>query len=541
MTPPGTPVRALPLDRRDGCLILGDAGGVTYLDGAEELVRAIVAEASDLGSLSDELHYAGKTWAEQYHLDRGRANVLRALDLPADAVALEIGAGCGAITRHLGERVARVDAVEPVEARARVAASRTRDLPGVQVFVGTLDDVPAEPAYDLALVVGVLEYVGAGSAADRPYLEFLESVRRRLKPGGVLLLAIENQLGVKYLAGAPEDHSGRPWDGPQGYPDGGPARTFARRPLTALLETAGYHVERTLGCFPDYKITRAVLSAELVERHPRLAYELPRFPSPDWGVETTRPVDEAKLWHQLAAAGLAAEAWNSFLVLAGNGVPDRDLWPADRLAGYFNTDRAAVWCTKAEVFEDRIRRTPLIAGHDDVISIRAYEEPIYDGVPLLTVLEQEPWRIDELLHTWRDMLAGHLAELGPAVWDLVPHNLVATADGLRATDLEWRIAGADVARVEQRGLLLTADHLARVGWSGAGERTTVRDLAGWLGVLLGHPPSYVDEAAEREAHFQAARICGGWTGPGLRREYAYLAAAWQTRLGELVAGRRGTA
>ncbi|MFI9810808.1 class I SAM-dependent methyltransferase [Saccharothrix variisporea] len=532
-----TPVRALPLDEHDGCLLLGAAGGVTYLDGAEELVAAIVGEAADRSSLSDELHYAAKTWAEQYHLDRGRANVLRALDLPAGAAVLEIGAGCGAITRYLGERVALVDAVEPVAARARVAARRTADLPGVRVFAGTLDQVPVEPAYDLAVVVGVLEYVGAGAADDAPYVEFLRSLRARLKPGGALVLAIENQLGVKYLAGAPEDHSGRPWDGPQGYPDGGPARTFSRRRLLALLETAGFRVGRALGCFPDYKITRAVLSPELVERYPRLADELPSFPSPDWGSDAVRQADEARLWHEFAAAGLAAETWNSFLVLASADEPAAVLWPEDRLACYFNTDRAAAWCTRGEVLDGRVRRTPLRPQRDEVISIREYEEPVYEGVPLLTVLEAEPWRAAELLTAWRDMLAARLGELGaPAVWDLVPHNLVVTADGLCAIDLEWRVEGADLEWVEQRGLLLTADRLARSGWSGAGERTTVRDLAGWLGVLLGHPPSYVDEAAEREAHFQAARICGGWTGPGLRREREYLRAAWSTRLGEFVAG-----
>ncbi|MEU0880012.1 class I SAM-dependent methyltransferase [Lentzea sp. NPDC005914] len=526
-----TPLRKLDLVERDGCLVLGTHSAITYLDGAEQLVGAIVAEAGDRGSLSDELHHAaGENWAERYHLDRGRVNVLRALDLPAGAVALEIGSGCGAITRYLGENLALVDSVEPVAARAAVGAQRVADLDNVRVFVGVVDDVPDEQAYDLVFVIGVLEYV-----QDRP--AFLESLRRKLKPGGTLVLAIENQLGVKYLAGGREDHSGIPWDGVQGYPNGGPAQTFARRPLENLLSGAGFRPVRTLGCFPDYKITRAVLTAELVDRHPALATEIPQFPSPDRGFPNERPVDEALLWRQFVDAGIAAEAWNSFLVIATTDSDESSLWPDERLAVYFNTERAARWCTRSEVLGTGvIRRTPLVTPVEDEVSVRGYDEPLVQGMPLITLMVNEPWRAEELLTAWRDLLHRDAPELGSAIWDLLPHNLLMTDDEIVAIDLEWCVEGIGVTEVEQRGLLLTADKLASVGWRGAGERTTVRDLAGWLGVLLGHAPSYVDAVVEREAWFQAVRICGTPHGAGLRREQDYLRTAWQNRLAELVGG-----
>ena len=37
----------------------------------------------------------------------------------------------------------------------------------------------------------------------------LQRVRSLLKPEGKLIVAIENQLGLKYFAGAPEDHLGQ--------------------------------------------------------------------------------------------------------------------------------------------------------------------------------------------------------------------------------------------------------------------------------------------------------------------------------------------
>ena len=55
---------------------------------------------------------------------RSRANAVRALTLPTQSRVLEIGAGCGAITRYLGETFEQVDALEPMLARARVARSQ---------------------------------------------------------------------------------------------------------------------------------------------------------------------------------------------------------------------------------------------------------------------------------------------------------------------------------------------------------------------------------------------------------------------------------
>lgn len=542
--PVPTPVRRLDLPVRGGVWQLGSGRGVNYLDGAEELVKAILGAAQDRSSTSDELHFAAGSWAEQYHLNRGRANVLRAVDLHADAAVLEIGAGCGAISRYLGERVGLLDAVEPVPARADVAAVATAHLTNVRVFTGTVDDLPDEPGYDIAVVIGVLEYVGDGSRDQRPYLDFLTAIRRRLAPGGLLCLAIENQFGVKYLAGAPEDHTGRQWDGPQGYPSGGKARTFGRRPLTALLTSAGFEVHAVLGCFPDYKITRAVLSPALLARYPTLAKSLPVLPSPDWHQDVHRPMDEARLWAELVDAGQAEDNPNSFLVLAGTEPAPSSLWPADRLAVYFNTNRASRWCTRAEVSATstgaEVVRSRLVAsagGDGGEIALRSYRESIHPAPTIVETLLERPWLARELLSQWRDLVLDTATTPRPGLWDLVPHNVLLTEDGLRPIDLEWEVADATPADVLARGLLLTADQLAAAGWTGAGERTTVWELAGWLGVLIGLPPSFVDDALEREAWFQAVSITGG--GVGQRRETEHLRTALRRRFAEFVSdGRR---
>ena len=108
-----------------------------------------------------------------------------------------------------------------------MARARTEDLPGVEVFIGELDALRG-PAYDMVVMIGVLEYVGGGAGAE-PRVAFLREAAARLKRGGTLVCAIENQLGVKYLAGAPEDHVGIPFEGVDDYPHDARCRTFPRR------------------------------------------------------------------------------------------------------------------------------------------------------------------------------------------------------------------------------------------------------------------------------------------------------------------------
>ncbi|UQS21870.1 class I SAM-dependent methyltransferase [Amycolatopsis thermalba] len=425
-----------------------------------DLVAEIIRHAADHTALSDELHFAALAPAERDQLDHGRANVLRALRLPPDAHVLEVGAGHGAVTRYLGERVARVDAVEPDH--ADVVRARTADLPGVRV----LDAVPGDQ-YDLVVAAGV-------EHADR------------VKPGGVLCLAVPNRLGVS-----------RP---------GGQSRRHWERQLTE----AGLTVHKVLGCLPDHRITRAVITAELLEHHPRLAVEL---------------AGRDERWAELVEGGLGLDTVDGLLFLASAGEPAVDLWPEDVLATYFNTDRAARWCTRADVVGGEIHRTPLLPQEPGPVAVREWTDVVVDAPALPEVLIEQPWRAAELLTAWAE-----LVRADPS-WDLIPANVLVT-DPPRAIDLEWVRAGTTAEQVIDRGLLLLADELARAGWTGAAPGTTVRDLAAWLGVLLDRPTAFVDAAAEREAEFQAIRRCGITTGPGLDHERDAMRLAWRRRLAE---------
>lgn len=421
-----------------------------------DLIAAIITAAGDRSAMSDELHFAAADDGERAHLGHDRANAVRALVLPPHARVLEVGAGFGALTRHLGENAASVVAVEPDPARADAARLRTAGLPGVEVR----EDLPGSGAFDLAVV-----------AAEHATPSVLTALRARVA-GPVCVLA--------------------------------PDRAAAAE-ARAALGVSGVPIARELVCAPGTDAARAVVAAELAAEQPRLRAALTRC----------------------GAAGV--------LLLCGDGAGE--LWPDDRLATYFNTAERAAWaCTRADVVRApggtvEVRRTPLTPGPRRVaeIGIRSWTDTVRDAPTLDEVLIEQPWRAAELLGRWRALLTDLAPELGPGLWDLLPHNVLVDADGgVHPIDLEWEHHGAEVSDVLERGLLVLAHQLAEAGWRGAAEGSTARELAGWLAVAIGARPGFVDAAVEREVRFATLASCGGEVGTDAVADA--VRAVWRARV-----------
>jgi len=115
-------------------------------------------------------------------------------------------------------------------------------------------------SFDVVTLIGVL-----GSArvydtmSEDPVQALLEKAYSMLSPGGVLFLAFENQLGLKYLAGAPEDNYNIPMYGINDcYAEDGIV-TFGRSESLARLRRAGFVDVAEFLPFPDYKLPLLVV------------------------------------------------------------------------------------------------------------------------------------------------------------------------------------------------------------------------------------------------------------------------------------------
>lgn len=506
-----TPVRQRFARSGNGLIYVG-ASALTYADGSENRMLELLRSCDDLGSMSTEMLDKSVGWAERYHSHPARANVVRAIGVPRNATILEVGAGCGGVTRYLGEQGVLVDALEPMEDRAVVARERTRDLPSVEVLVGEVSDLPPEPTYDLVVVVGVLEYVGLGSADRTPYIEFLAHIRSLLNEGGSLILAIENKLGVKYLVGAPEDHTNQVFDSVEGYPRGERARTFSKKELLELVKGAGLDGE-ALAAFPDYKITRAVLSPKRVPRDAMsLLVDIPTFPSPDWTGARPRLASERLVWREFVRAGLADEVPNSLVILAGKGGAST-LWPNNRVGTYYRDDAARGFAVETNVlvresdhtlvdFEDRLLNEHSGPG---IASQPLSTHPFIHGLNFAEQFahseHEERVRLAEL---WRELAFVEATEGGSplefAVFVRHDGSLAVRPSPLMLDDVNEQqslMRGALWVGIE------AAEISAPSSWPGA---TTVRDVVEYFGALarVSENSAWLVETVALEAVVQSA-------------------------------------
>ena len=289
-------------------------GTDAYSDGdeAENAILGIVRSGARYEDL-DEV-----AWPTLYHLSPVRENICNWYAFAPGSRVLEVGAGCGAITGALCDRGLEVYSVDLSLRRSTINYERHRDCEGLHLVVGNLNEVAFPERFDYVLLLGVLEYAGRFTEGKDPYRAFLERLRCLLKPDGKLLVAIENRLGVKYLAGAPEDHLGEPFAGLRGYDPAVGIRTFSKSELTKLLEQSGFAAHRFYYPYPDYKFPLEIFTDEtLASQHFGKPFQV--F---DRAWVETFPVD--KVAGTLAEDGVAGALANSFLVEAATDAAHLD-------------------------------------------------------------------------------------------------------------------------------------------------------------------------------------------------------------------------
>lgn len=221
-----------------------------------------------------------KSWAILYHFSNVRENIVQSMPITKEDSVLEIGAGCGAITGVLARMAKNVDAVELSMKRSLINAYRHQEADNITIKVGNFQEVEQhlEKKYDVITLIGVFEYACSYIDSEQPYAEFLEIIKKHLTKDGRLILAIENKFGLKYWAGSREDHTGKFFDGLEGYIDtDSKVRTFSKEALKKIITDAGYGKAEFYYPFPDYKFPVQIFSDEYLPREDDLNIGLDTF------------------------------------------------------------------------------------------------------------------------------------------------------------------------------------------------------------------------------------------------------------------------
>ncbi len=243
-------------------------GSDSYSDGdVEDRLLFAVRSSDDPENAASEERGAGEGSAEDafaylYHLSPVRENILSWYPFRKDACALEIGAGPGAVTGILCRKLRSVTSVDLSKRRCAINYERHKKLDNLKIMVGNLNDMRFSGFFDYVILNGVFEYAASFTKGEHPYETFLRTCSSFLKKDGVLLVAIENRLGLKYFAGAPEDHTGNYMEGLKGYRQGSGVRTFSKSEWEELAGRCGLRVRKFYYPYPDYKFPGEVFTDE---------------------------------------------------------------------------------------------------------------------------------------------------------------------------------------------------------------------------------------------------------------------------------------
>ena len=361
----------------------------------------------------------------------------------------------GAITRFLGETFNNVISVEGSSARARIARQRTRDLGNVSILCSPFQAVEFQKKFDIIFCIGVFEYSSAFVEGDRPHDAILEYFESILTPKGTLIIAIENQFGLKYFSASKEVHTGIIFDGVEGYPHyAKKARTFGYDELKEKLHNYFSSIDYYFP-YPDYKLPSCVVSERLLDTV--AAGELVGQCRMTDHRAYNRPIfDERLSLLELDRNNKLAFFANSFLVCAGKGMTQQVV--ASDLGVIFNSGRVPKFRTATRFVEGadggvRVTKSLRSANESETegrLTLRPQECPWVDGLSLDTELvkcvKRRDISFDELfapVQVWastlrrsatksngRDMLPGSKVD---CIW----RNSYVVEGECRFIDMEW--------------------------------------------------------------------------------------------------------
>lgn len=274
----------------DNVIILSDKRAVekgyqgTYADLSSDEEVALIKHLQEKPwtQVVAEQYAENSNWLYQIITDLGRNAFLEVLTLPKDGVFLDVGSGWGQISVPLaqnGHTVAldltknRLDILEEIEKQEKVEIMKAQ---------GNFLTFPfSRNSFDLIVFNGSLEWIAVGRNKQESIREIqikcLSKARELLQDGGEIYIGIENSLGLKYLLGAPDDHTGIPYlpimsevDAEELYFTANqgqlPAKTWSLNEYKSMAYEAGLEIEKVYGCFPDYKIIRNMIELKDVNQ-----------------------------------------------------------------------------------------------------------------------------------------------------------------------------------------------------------------------------------------------------------------------------------
>ena len=190
-----------------------------YRDTGEDNLKSIIAEikkGTEWRTAVNDIFSDSDPWLDDIVTSTKRFKFITEFIKPKNNSILDIGAGWGQFSIPLAKNNS-VCSLEPTPERLEfIEAVAQQEGVAENIFFLGLNyfDLKFQTKFDLILSIGVLEWVGKFTsskiAPESAQFEFLNKIKSDLSEQGKLLIGIENRLGLKYLLGSNDDHTGLP-------------------------------------------------------------------------------------------------------------------------------------------------------------------------------------------------------------------------------------------------------------------------------------------------------------------------------------------
>ncbi|MCC8139299.1 MAG: class I SAM-dependent methyltransferase [Lachnospiraceae bacterium] len=461
---------------------------VTYDEATTVYDHVSSNDESALEAFADEEHdlrrMEAPDWIELYHFSHLRVNLIEWLPIRETDRMLEFGADTGQLTGGFLEKAKEVVCLEERPDRCRILAKRHSCAENLSVYAGNMwKNLEALPGgFDWIIAPGVLEQAGLWFSGEEPQVQAIQKLKARLNPGGHLVLAADNRLGLKYWAGAANPHNGVYFDNLEGAGCG-----FTKQELERILEESGLIDVAFYYPYPERWFPVSIYSDRRLPKTGELNRNLRNFEG-----ERLVLFDEEKVYDRLIADGRFPEFSNAFLIVTGTSEGNCPVYVK------YSNDRAERWSIRTDILEtadgSQVRKVPVSSQAKEHIEnmkrreatlarqcaaggIRANRCELRDGAAYFEFLEGRTFeeRLDELrsrrdyaglaaaLQDYRRLLLACLApELAPFEksarfiemfgdpafakayegapvnnLDWIFGNLMETAEGMEVIDYEW--------------------------------------------------------------------------------------------------------
>ena len=212
-----------------------------------------------------------------------------------------------------------------------------------------IQSLQLEGEYDYITLIGTYEYAPIVCEGENPYISFLKELEKHLKPNGKILLAIDNQLGIKYFAGAKNKHYSKIFEGLGSQIRAKRPNLLLKTELESFIKQAGFQNYKFYYPLPDYHNTSCIFTDQFLPKsnHSKIIYPVHYE---EGSIVLYNEIDVIK---QICDIGRFTDFTNSYLIEISNKEIENQI----KFVNY-NIFRKKEYQLIVKIYEDCVKKMP---------------------------------------------------------------------------------------------------------------------------------------------------------------------------------------